>query len=212
MFRSLVWKELRDGWGFGLLALLWQVIGSVVLVREASRNPVGAFEIWDLQASIALVSIGFGTVLGLWQSVPEAVLGTDSFLAHTARVRARIVAAKMTAGLALVTVAIMLPLLAGVVTVLHLVEWIVPLGWADSRYLWITAASGYVAYLGALAVGLRGVPWREGVRQLVGAGVIGLGVAVALQSPFFGIAVASLVVTGGIAAVWAFTGYAAREF
>lgn len=210
MLRSLLWKELRTCWPFAAAALALQSVFSFLLVRQASRNYLHELDRDDTVMPVLFLSFGLGIALGLWQSLGEGFLGTDALLAHAARRRSRVVAAKLLAGTLLQAAAFWLPLGAGLAAFLARTQ--APLLWSDARYLWIVAGGGWIAYLGVLAAGLRGMPWREGGRQLLGLAALFVLVAVAVDGRRFDVAVGALAAGAAFAVAWAFSGFAAREF
>jgi hypothetical protein len=212
MFRALFFKELRDGLPIALAGFLVEIWMAAWLINPGADRRTFVLEWSEPQIGTGIAAIGLGVLLGLWQTLPETLLGTYGFLFHSARNPARIVGAKIAAALALYLGAIALPLVVAIGWLVSETDRVVPLQWSDSRYFWVIASSGFVAYLGALSAGIRGAPWKEGVRQLAGAGVVVSGILVALGSPFFGTAVGALISTGAAAAVWAFTGVSRREF
>lgn len=212
MFKALLWKELRAGLPFALAALLAATLHAAHLVSEAPADPIGIFERSDAVFLPALLAIAFGIALGLWQTVPESSTGTAALLAHMAGRRASVVAAKMLAAAIFFAAALFLPLFIGAATIIARSEWVIPLGWSDTPYLWVLQAGGFVSYLGVLACGLRGLPWKEGFRQLGGLGVALVGVTAGFAVPWLGAAVATLAMTAILLGAWAFAGFATREF
>jgi hypothetical protein len=212
MFRALYWKELRASWPFAVVALLAQGILCATCLEEAPINPISVFEEPEILHLLEILSVGFGFFLGLWQTFPESAMGTTEFLVQTARSRTAIVGGKLAAGLTLMAAALFVPLFITAALIIRRSSYFIPLTWADAAYWGVICWSGGTAYVWAVAIGLRGLPWKEGVQQIAGAAVGLLGIYMALISPVLGWAVAILGVTTVLAAKWAWMGFGAREF
>lgn len=210
MFRSLLWKELRGAWVFGLAALLVQAGIAWDALRHADRDPVRAFSRDDTQVAASLLAFGLAVAMALWQTLPEMVVGTAPFLVQTARSRPQIVAAKILAGAAYFLAVVVLPLAVTLAVTLRKTESYYD--WSDSRLLWFFVAAAFATYLGVLAVFLRGYPWREAPRQIAGAGLILMGILGSLLPSDFGIALGILGATSLYAAAWGMSGFASRGY
>ena len=221
MFGALVWKELRDSWMWGLAALAalsWVAISFIVdfqpgLLRELDifKSPPGrsSTDVGLLWIVLTSGSIMFGVALGIWQTVPESAAGTAAMLVHIAQGRRRVVGAKILAALLLFGAALFLPYFV----TKELTSWIertsaLP-GRLDVLHGYKLLVSGVAVYLGILAAGLRGLPWRQGLQPLAGLVVVAFGVAAALVTNRFEPTLAAVALSGG---AWAFSGFAAREF
>lgn len=210
MFRSLFWKELRGAWLFGLAALLAQAVVAWDFLSHVERATGNLFRRGDTEVAVNLLAFGFAIALGLWQAIPEMVVGTAPFLVQTARSRPKIVAAKIAAGAAWFAAVVALPFAAMAGRAIAKTESFYD--WSDTRLLWLFIAMAFVAYLGVLAVFLRGYPWREAPRQIAGAGAILLGILLALLPSSFPGGLAVLAVTAAYAVAWAISGFEARGF
>lgn len=212
MVRALVWKEVRSCIPLSVAGLLFMLVFCGQMLSVAPHEPIRIFEDRETMLVLQMATILIGACLGLWQTLPESATGTAAFLVHTARNRTAILLAKATAGLGLYSLIFVLPLFVTAGLIVARSAYVLPLSWGDTAYLWIILWAGAAAYLASVAVGLRGLPWREGPRQLASTVVFGLGIGLGLQSPFLSWAVALLGATTVVAALWAWTGLRAREF
>lgn len=212
MFRALVWKEVRGCWPFALAALLAQLALCVNRLGAARFEPVKIFEEAEFVLVLQFITILFPVFLGFWQTLTESASGTAAFAFQTARNRKAILASKVAAGLALYGLAVVLPLVVTMAVIVGRSPYFLPLTWADTGYLWVILWAGGAAYLGALSIGISGLPWREGPRQIAGGVVFGLGILLGLESPFPSWAAAVLTATTLLGGAWAWVGFEAREF
>ena len=225
MFRALLWKELRSGWpvaALGLVFFSWIALSIAKdfapgMMREFdvftnwTHSRVAFGELGGLGSMLAFFSISFGVLLGLWQTLPESLGGTAAFLVQTARSRERIVSAKIVAACILFAASVFLPAVLGIESVIRNNDWIIPLMWSDFGASWIALACGVIAYLGVLAAGLRGPPWREGFRQLSGLVVVAACIAFARSEWALDLTLGAMAACAGFAGLWAFTGFAGRD-
>jgi len=212
MFRVLYVKELRSAWPFAALALVVQGILCANRLEDASLDPIGVLEDHEFLHLLGILAVGFGLLLGIWQTFPESAMGTMAFLVQTARSRAAIVAAKISASATLIFASLIFPLLGTTALLIHRSSYFVPLTWSDTRYLWVICWAGIGANIGSVAIGIRGLLWKEGWRQACGAIVVLTAVILALAVPFLGWAIALLSGVTLLFLGWALTGLAVREF
>jgi hypothetical protein len=161
---------------------------------------------------VAFCSIGLGLAVGFCQTLPETLMGTAAFFAHVVRSRRRVLAAKLLVGVGLLAVTVALPpaILAAALGGSDRLE--APQGWSEMQLTVLSLASGLVAYLGAVAVGSRGLPWNEWASMAAGLFVLwaAVGSTLARWDLFAGSVV--LAVAALLTAAWAVSGTAAREF
>lgn len=223
MFRALVWKELRVAWPVALPFLLMQIWLTASLATDPEDPLLRTFDLirrggWftlpmlmdDYVVPLHLIAIGMGVLLGFSMTLPESISGTAGSLVHLARSRTRIVLSKMVAAGILYGAAVVAPLAIGVAIMMGPRIDHCPYDASDFSHSAMILLSGAVAYLGALAAGLRGriFPWRNGLIMLSLLGVMALGIGVALERQ-------DLVWMGavaGLAALASFSGFAVREF
>lgn len=223
MMRTLLWKELRGGW---LCALPFALLMSatVVSVLFDSKDPLLsrldffpqarrlAWHILmslDMVAYVAFSSMGLGVLLGVAQTVPESVVGTAPFFAHVVGRRGRILTAKIAIAMALFAATVLVPV--GIIVAAFL-AWGGPAGWSQLWKVSLNFAAGVTLYFVVLAIGIRGVPWKEWVSKAGACFVVTASVFGALQNPDSPVAVSIMAVGAIVSAAWAVTGSATREF
>jgi len=212
MFLALYGKELRSIWRFGIPVVLAYGYWIAGLIMALYRDTTSTFEDSDRVLYLQITAISFGLVLGLWQTLPEMAMGTAPFLLQTARRREAILGAKLAAGFTLFGGLLAVPLALAVSWDIRWSTHYFPLGWGDSLYLWISVWAGACAYLGGLAIGVRGLWSGEVPRQLGGVLVFGLGIFLGLAFSDAIKASIALGVTTILSLAWLWSGYFAREF
>jgi hypothetical protein len=169
MYRALVFKEWRELWWAGALALLvlcgvvWDEVGLAfdlenfrIIRRELHRIP---FRSDDMQGAFTGVACALAAVLGLWQTLGESVRGTWRYLRQRPIRFSRLLLTKAAAGLGILFVS------TGVPVALYLM-WAASEGWHASPFEWQMAAptlygwAGSAAvYLAAFLIGIREARW-----------------------------------------------------
>jgi hypothetical protein len=165
MSSPLFYKELREIWWMGLIALV--VVAFIVFdamgvelghdwriqwFRKRGQSPfIGQH---DFAANVGFTVLCLGGALGLWQTLVESVGGTWSYLLQRPIARRRVVATKLVAGMTLLVVSIGLPLLGYFL-------WALSGAHGAPFELWMTEdtlrfwATGTVGYLAAFLIGIR---------------------------------------------------------
>lgn len=164
MSSPLFYKELREIWWMGLIAL----VATACLVVDAMGIELGhdwriqwfrqrgqsPFLGNDFAFSIGVTAFCLGGALGFWQTFAESVSGNWSYLLHRPVTRGQVIATKLVAGMTLLVVSIGLPLLGYCLWALS--------GTHGAPYeLWMTEdtlrlwATGTVGYLATFLVGIR---------------------------------------------------------
>ncbi len=108
--RTLLWKEFRENWKWGVLLLLASALWHVASQYEY-RNRMALFSADYVAISAMGFSIG-GLLLGLMQTVFEAQRDRWAYLRHRAIAPERILFAKGIVGLSLYFAAVLIPLLS----------------------------------------------------------------------------------------------------
>ena len=169
MYRALVFKEWRELWWTGAVALVvlccvvWNEIGlSVDLETFAvTRHDINQipFRSENMQGAVTVVSCCLAVVLGLWQTLGESVRGTWRYLRQRPIPFSRLLLTKGAAGIGLLFFS------TGVPLAVYLM-WAASEGWHSSPFEWQMAAptflgwaSSTAAYLAAFLVGIREARW-----------------------------------------------------
>jgi hypothetical protein len=169
MYKALVFKEWRELWWTGAIALV--VLGCVVfdevglvvdlekiaiVHRDTGRIP---FRSDDVQLAVTSVSCCLAVVLGLGQTLGESVRGTWRYLRQRPIRFSSLLLTKLIAGLGLLFVS------TGVPFVLYLM-WAASDGWHSSPFEWEMAAptfagwaSSAAVFLTAFLIGIREARW-----------------------------------------------------
>ncbi|MFV0442722.1 MAG: hypothetical protein ACK5Q5_04025 [Planctomycetaceae bacterium] len=175
MYRAIAVKELREVWWIGLLmaaAVTLQTLRSLGL-QSTTTPPFFEwikvyYDMWiqpvpfqgeDWPATLLLVGMLGGGVLGLWQTLGESVQGTWAFYLYRPADRESLVLGKLLVGLPLVLVCLGLPMLLFAL-------WAATPGTHGSPFEWwllrpsIRAwGFGSVGYLAGFLCGLRPARW-----------------------------------------------------
>lgn len=230
MFRTLVLKEVRSCWPWALAALVWNgwtmlcalVDFDSLLLQQLDPWVSGARLLdhvfilsWGspLYGMVMLSAVALAIVLGIWQSLPESLLGTAPGLLHMVRSRSKLVTGKLVAGLALYSAGILLPVLLGTWAILATAPPFLDLGWSDTWFLWATAALGIPLYGGTLAAGLRqSRSFRYVLLQALVALAMIVVSATAMAMPSFALMVGMLGAGTIFGSALAYSGLSVREF
>ncbi len=179
--RTLLWKEYRENWKWGVLLLVASAIWHVVSQYE-NHNRMALFSKDYVAVSAMGFSIG-ALLLGLMQTVFEAQRDRWAYLRHRAIAPERILFAKAIVGLSLYFVAVLIPLLS-------LAIWESIPGNVAAPFHWSAPIGGLAAMLSGSAfwfagalIGIRDVRWY-GTRLLpVGLPIAGIaGILGSLES------------------------------
>lgn len=170
--RTLLWKEYRENWKWGVLLLVASALWHVASQYE-SRNRMALFSADYVAISAMGFSIG-ALLLGLMQTVFEAQRDRWAYLRHRAISPERILFAKGIAGLSLYFAAVLIPLLS-------LAIWESIPGNVPAPFYWSAPIGGLAAMLSGSAfwfagalIGIRDVRWY-GTRLLpVGLPIVGI--------------------------------------
>ncbi|HEY2252560.1 MAG TPA: hypothetical protein VGH74_15915 [Planctomycetaceae bacterium] len=169
MYKALVFKEWRELWWTGVIALLvlccvvWDEVGLffdlenlAIVRRHTGRIP---FRSDDMQMAVTSVACCLAVVLGLWQTLGESVRGTWRYLRQRPIAFSRLLMTKLAAGLGLLLISTGLPL------ALYLM-WAASDGLHSSPFEWEMAAPTFLGwtasttvYLAAFLVGIREARW-----------------------------------------------------
>lgn len=179
--RTLLWKEFRENWKWGVLLLTASAIGHVVMQYGNTRR-IALFS----NDYLGFTAFGFplgALLLGVLQTVFEAQRDRWAYLRHRAISPERILLAKGIAGLSLYSAAVLIPLLL-------LTVWSSIPGRVPAPFHWSAPLNGMAMMLagapywfaGAL-IGVRDVRWY-GTRLLpVGVPIMGtVGMVIVVES------------------------------
>lgn len=165
MYRSLIWKELRETWLLGAVAflfLLTVVANDVGLtfyqfkfsLRPALDARAALFENASIIPWTAFVAAFLGAVVALYQTLGESVRGTWVFLMHRPMERWRIILCKLAAGAIVVLLASAAPFIFAL--------WRTrpdaspaPFYWWMTIPVWRHILAASIVYLGAFVSGMR---------------------------------------------------------
>jgi hypothetical protein len=180
MYKALVFKELRDTIGIGLLALLAylavivDLMGYRVLFPFMNSDQIIAMPFLNNQLWIYIwISAIFASVLGLWQTVTESKRGTWLFLLHRPISMRKLICVKMAVGVGLYFA-------VSIAAVSIYVAWAsIPGTHASPFFWWMTVSTLKVGlltllgYFGAFLAGIRPGRWI-GTRllPLLAAGIL----------------------------------------
>ena len=169
--RTLLWKEFRETWKWGLLLLIASAIRHVWLQAGTPRQIT-------LFSSAYLAFVGFAfplgaLLLGVLQTVFEAQRDRWAYLRHRAITPEKLLLAKMIVGLSLYVTAALIPLLL-------LAVWESLPGNVPAPFAWSALVGGLTMLLAGVAfwfagalIGVRDVRWY-GTRLLpVGLPIVG---------------------------------------
>ncbi len=169
MIRALVVKELRENWGFVVVALLLYGWALSTLTAWGPLN-ISFLFVWSDRAGIPFVTPSFiklfivvtglfALTLGLTQAVRETRQGTYLFLLHRPWPRRAVFLTKLAVGGALIMTCAVIPILA-------LAWWSAtpgnvpaPFEWSMTGPAWRLWISMPLVYLGAFLSGLRPARW-----------------------------------------------------
>lgn len=169
MYKALVFKEWRELWWTGAVALVvlccvvWDEVGLfadlenfVITRRDTGRIP---FRSDDMQMAVTSVSCCLAVVLGLWQTLGESVRGTWRYLRQRPIRFSALLMTKLAAGLGLLFFS------TGVPFVVYL-TWAASDGLHSSPFEWEMAAPTFVGwasstavFLTAFLIGIREARW-----------------------------------------------------
>lgn len=169
MYRALVFKEWRELWWTGAIALLvlgtavWNEIGPTVDIETlaVTRHDINQipFRSDDMQVAVTGVSFCLAVVLGLGQTLGESVRGTWRYLRQRPILFSRLLLTKLAAGLGLLLVS------TGAPFAVYL-TWAASEGWHSSPFEWQMAeptlfgwTGATAVYLAAFLVGIRKARW-----------------------------------------------------
>ncbi len=175
MMRTLILKELREGWwiaaaitlllfvvileqmgmefGIGWPPLRWRQ------TRDPAWSPPVPFVSDSVMVSVLLFAGVGAAVLGLRQTLGESVQGTWVFLLHRPVSRTHVLVAKLLAGVLLITLGMAIPLLVYVLWAMT------PGTHASPFFVWmlqptlLAAFAVELCYLAAFLCGLRPARW-----------------------------------------------------
>ena len=178
--RTLLWKEFRENWKWGVLLLVASAIGHAAM--QSNERRIALFTTDYLMFAAFGFSLG-ALLLGVLQTVFEAQRDRWAYLRHRAITPERILLAKVIVGLSLYAVAVLIPLLL-------LTVWSSIPGKVPAPFHWSAPLNGLVMLLagapywfaGAL-IGVRDVRWY-GTRLLpVGGPIMGTaGMVIVVES------------------------------
>lgn len=169
MYKALIFKEWRELWWTGAIALavlgcvVFDEVGLVVDLEQLAvvRRHTGRipFRSDDMQMAVTSVACCLAVVLGLWQTLGESVRGTWRYLRQRPISFSRLLLLKLAAGLGLLLFSTGLPL------ALYLI-WAVSDGLHSSPFEWEMAVPTFIGwtaattvYLTAFLVGIREARW-----------------------------------------------------
>src|SRR5258707_1626741 len=150
MYRALVFKEWRELWWTGAVALA--VLGYVVWYEVDPFNDVEhlghsqiPFRSDAMQLVVSSVSCCLAVVLGLWQTLGESVRGTWRYLRQRPMPFSQLLLTKLAAGAGLLVVS------TGVPLALYLM-WAASEGWHGSPFEWEMVVPTLLGWGASLAV------------------------------------------------------------
>jgi ABC-type transport system involved in multi-copper enzyme maturation permease subunit len=221
MFKTMIWKEVRENLAFPLVIAMfmgWLAISMVAdfeteFMRRIDLIAPGQLKEMDdsmLTVVIAACSLLLGVTVGFWQAQGESFAGTAGFFFHLGRSRRRILGSKIAAMLILWALSILVPPTTAFTILMASHD--PPMSWLDFGPVLRTSVAGLVIYLAVLAAGIRGRIGSEGFKQLAGLLVLcpAVALAYALELPLAQLVV--LAATSVLALAWAWTGLAVREY
>ncbi|MAG92423.1 MAG: hypothetical protein CMJ48_01545 [Planctomycetaceae bacterium] len=166
-----MWKELRETWWMGMVALVLFAIGIADVVNLGFNWVTMSLETsfrgslpFDGRNQFAFgyflpIAAGMAIVLGLWQSLMEFVRGTWHFLINRPIERSRLVGNKLVAGLLLYFVTTAIPILGLACWAATPGAFAAPFEWSLTRTIWLVWLVMPILYLGAFLCGIRQARW-----------------------------------------------------
>ncbi len=192
---DIFWKEIREQ---RLLALGGFVAMSIAAILAILERDIRILFSDEFQAGMICVCAVYGLLLGIFQTVPERLLGRWEFLIHRPVDRKRIFRGKVMAGLALYVAAVVPPFLAALF-------WFATSGNAVGHLHQGMALPGAVDILGGVPYYFAGLIAGTRDRRLQVGRLIGLVIALPgtlaiCLAPTFPWALAWAVLTGALLA------------
>ena len=175
MYRALAVKELREIWWMGAAAFLF--VGSAVWLAMGTPTGIPGFHVTSIQEvrpsdgypinflqrdMVQYVLFGgwlLALGLGVWQTMGESFRGTWRFLLHRPAPRSAVMITKIVIGLAVLLVAIGLPILIYVWWAATPGNHASPFEWWMTMPTWQILAACTPVYLAAMLCGLREARW-----------------------------------------------------
>jgi hypothetical protein len=184
---QLLRKEFRDIWPLGLLALLAFV---AIAMADAELYPLsdpwrtahatnpGGRQIPLIsepsRVLFGIVAAAAGLILGLWQTWSETIRGTWGYLLHRPISRRVIIGHKLVTGLAVLVLAMALPLAVLFWWALSPGHHIVGLEWRMGADIRAAAFAGTMGYLSAFLSGIRSARWYGSRYLVLGLGAVAI--------------------------------------
>ena len=182
---QLLRKELRDIWPLGLLALL---AATAMAMSDADLHPLT--DPWrtahatnpggrpipliseESRLWFGMVTAAAGVILGLWQTWSETIRGTWGYLLHRPISRRAIIGHKLATGLAVLVLAMALPMAVLFWWALSPGHHVMGLEWRMGADIRAAAFAGTVAYLSAFLSGIRSARWYGSRYLVLGLGAV----------------------------------------
>lgn len=168
MLKSIVWKELRETWWMGAVALVAVLFGAASDIGLSLDNwrlvarPVEhriPFKSGDFVQYLLFTAYGLAMALAAKQTLWETFRGTWPFLLHRSLTRSLQMLLKLAVGLSLLLVAVGLPIFLFGIYASDPGSFAAPFSWRLTDFSFCICLAVTSVYLGAFASAIRQARW-----------------------------------------------------